>query len=164
MRVTQLGAQTGAASSMKMCQGGLAKGLITLFLEMSLTAREAHLLDEFLSSCQHFYPGVVEAVARQLHTYPRHAQRRASEMRELETTMESLGLRAGIATEIRSFLESLAASGLSEQTAGLDLGAATLCELVELIGREKPLSAESAKNHKDETGAGLVLAGTADFK
>ena len=93
LTVKTLGDKPGTASLFKMLQGAVAKGLVGLLLEICLAAREAGLLDELLEVCGHSYPGVLELTQRMLPTIPRHAARRAAEMREVERTMEWLGLR-----------------------------------------------------------------------
>lgn len=139
LRVRVLGTTAGAASLMKMLLAGMAKGLVGLFLETSLISREAGLLDEYLEGIRHLYPGVMTAIERVLPTYPKHARRRAVEMRELERTVLSLGLRPGMAGETASLFEALAASGLGGCAQWEEPAAPSLPALIERIGRENLL-------------------------
>jgi glycosyltransferase involved in cell wall biosynthesis/3-hydroxyisobutyrate dehydrogenase-like beta-hydroxyacid dehydrogenase len=120
-----LGGEPGRASALKMLMSGVSKGLVALFVEMALTAEAAGLLDEFLENCGSFYPGVSDPVARMLPTYPRHAARRAQEMREVAAMAGERGLRAGIVAEagrlIANLSESDLASRVSEQASVRDL-------------------------------------------
>ena len=92
VRVRVVGEAPGQASALKSVLAGMSKGLAALFFEAGVLAREAGLLRQFLEECSAFYPGVMEAVDRTAPSYPRHAARRRDEMRELEHTMETLGL------------------------------------------------------------------------
>ena len=93
LRVKVLGETAGQASAFKMMISGLAKGVVALLLEMSLTAREANLLEELLTCYRDAYPGIMDLVDRLLPTYPLHAARRGDELREVELTMRGLGLQ-----------------------------------------------------------------------
>jgi hypothetical protein len=46
------------------------KGPSALFLEISALAERAGMLDEFLQSCDQFYPALMKIVERNLTTYP----------------------------------------------------------------------------------------------
>lgn len=101
MRVQVLGRVPGQASALRMLLSGVSKGVIALFIEMALAARQAGILDTLLSAYRTSYPGIMELVERSLPTFPRHAARRSEEMHEVESTVADLGLRptvlAGIA-------------------------------------------------------------------
>jgi 3-hydroxyisobutyrate dehydrogenase-like beta-hydroxyacid dehydrogenase len=114
LRVRVLGPAPGTASAFKMLVGGLNKGVVALFLEMSLAARAAGLLDEYLGCCRDSYPGVLDVVERTLPTYPRHAGRRGEEMAELERMLRSLGLRACLARGARDLLTEMGRLHLAE--------------------------------------------------
>jgi len=114
LRVKYLGNQAGLASAVKMMLGGMSKGLIALFLEMALLAEEVGVRDELLDCYRHFYPGVMTAVERILPTYPRHAARRADEMRELESTMLAFGLEPCLVSGTRRLIDAVAQAGLTE--------------------------------------------------
>lgn len=89
--VTILGADPGTASAAKMLIGGLNKGVVALFTELTLLADSLGLLNETLEIYERSYPGVMEIVARLLPTFPRHAQRRRQELHELSRTMRDAG-------------------------------------------------------------------------
>lgn len=154
VRVQVVGKEVGAASMQKMLLGGVSKGMVALFLEMSTVALEANLLDEFLESCDRYYPGVVEVMERLVPTVPRHAARRAQEMSELESAIRSMGLRPGFASEARRLLAILGRSGASEsgasETGSTDApaSAGALRSWIESIGGQHPLHADD-----DEQGS-----------
>jgi 3-hydroxyisobutyrate dehydrogenase-like beta-hydroxyacid dehydrogenase len=117
LRVKYLGSCPGQASAFKMMLGGMSKGLIALFLEMTLLAEEVGVLDKLLDCYQHFYPGVMTAVERILPTYPRHAARRVDEMRELESTMLAFGLEPCLVRGTRRLIDAVAQAGLERKCA-----------------------------------------------
>jgi len=93
LRVRVLGDQVGKASAFKMMISGMAKGVVALFVEMAVAARQAGLLDDLLACYRDAYPGIMDLVERMLPTYPRHAARRSEELKEVEQTMIALGLQ-----------------------------------------------------------------------
>ena len=109
LRIRVLGDAPCRASAMKSLLAGMSKGLAALFFEAGVLAREAGMFGEFLEECAAFYPGVLEAVDRTAPTYPRHAARRRDEMRELEQTMETLGLAPHMARAARQVIGAVAA-------------------------------------------------------
>lgn len=113
LNVQVLGDEPGRASALKMLMSGVSKGLVALFVEMALTADAAGLLDEFLENCGSFYPGVSDPVARMLPTYPRHAVRRAQEMREVAAMARGHGLRPGLVAEAGRLIAGLSESDFS---------------------------------------------------
>ncbi|HEX4642846.1 MAG TPA: DUF1932 domain-containing protein [Candidatus Acidoferrales bacterium] len=96
MRVNDLGIRAGSASRMKLLMSGIAKGLPALFLEVAALAEQADLLESFLKSCQLFYPAIMSVVERTLPTFPRHAGRRAGEVRDVENMARALHAPAGM--------------------------------------------------------------------
>ena len=84
LRVNWLGAEIGSASRLKLLMSGIAKGLVALFLEVGALAEQADMSDSFLESCHEFYPALMTVIERVLLTYPRHAARRAGEIRDIE--------------------------------------------------------------------------------
>jgi len=127
------GEEPGAASAMKMLVGGLNKGLVALFLEMSLLAREIGVLDKLLGVYRDCYPGVMEIVDRLLPTYPRHAGRRAEELAELESTMRSFGLVPRVVSGARSTTEELGSMSLDECAMAAQSGETVTPWLIETI-------------------------------
>jgi 3-hydroxyisobutyrate dehydrogenase-like beta-hydroxyacid dehydrogenase len=108
MRVKVVGDVPGRASALKMVLSCLPKGLIGLFAETMLFAREMGLVDEAMEICNEFYPGVMEVVKRMLPTYPQHAARRSEELQELEETMLLNGVRPRVLGAVREVTSSLA--------------------------------------------------------
>lgn len=133
LRTRWLGAEVGRASTMKMLLSGISKGMVALFLELAVAARDASLLDEFLARCGDFYPGLLQPVSRMLPTYPRHVARRADEMGELEDTLAAFGLQSHIASAVRRLMMRLAESDLHQYAQAVDDGLFELDDLIELI-------------------------------
>ncbi len=139
LRVQYLGDVPGRASMLKMLMGGMSKGLAALFLQVTLAAREAELLEEFLAGCRQYYPDVVAAMEQVLPTYPQHARRRTDEMREVERALSDLGIRPGIVGEAKRLFAALADSTLSERYQQRGAPPRDLSEMIELIAVEEPL-------------------------
>jgi 3-hydroxyisobutyrate dehydrogenase-like beta-hydroxyacid dehydrogenase len=131
LRVRYLGDRVGQASTFKMLLGGMSKGLIALFLEMVLLAKETNLVEELLECYRHFYPGVMTVVERILPTYRQHATRRADEMAELESTMQGLGLEPHLVRGARCLITALARSNLN--------GAGSVSDLVRSLSARQLL-------------------------
>ena len=112
LRVEILDAEPGSASGLKMLIGGLNKGLVSLFLEMTRLSCELGSLDKLLSVYRASYPGVMEIVDRLLPTFPLHAKRRAEEMQELQETMTQFGVDAWMTKGVREVITELAAQEL----------------------------------------------------
>jgi len=112
--VKSLGRRPGQAALLKMFMGGMSKGLAMLFLEMTVAARQALLLDDVLDCYNHFYAGLMPAIERMLPTYPAHAARRADELREVEETMNQLDLTPRVTAGVREMLEAVAMVDTSE--------------------------------------------------
>jgi 3-hydroxyisobutyrate dehydrogenase-like beta-hydroxyacid dehydrogenase len=108
MRVKVVGDAPGQASALKMVLSCLPKGLIGLFSETMLFAREMGLLNEAMEICNEFYPGVMEVVKRMLPTYPQHAARRSEELQELEETMWLNGVPPRVLGAVREVTSNLA--------------------------------------------------------
>lgn len=110
VRTRILGNEPGNASLMKMMLGGMSKGIIGLFLQSSLLAKDVGMTDEFCEELGHYYPDVMSFVERSLPTYAKHAGRRAQEMLELEKTLGLAGLPTGMAVELSALFSTLALS------------------------------------------------------
>jgi len=141
LRVQYLGDVPGRASMLKMLMGGMSKGLAALFLQVTLAAREAELLDEFLAGCRQYYPDVVAAMEQVLPTYPQHAGRRTEEMMEVERAMSDLDIRPGIVAEAKRLFAALADSTLADRYRQRGAPPRNLTEMIELIAVEEPLGA-----------------------
>jgi 3-hydroxyisobutyrate dehydrogenase-like beta-hydroxyacid dehydrogenase len=108
LRVNCLGAQIGSASRMKLLMLVISNGLNALFLEAGALAERADMLESFLESCQQLYPGVTTIIERMLPTYPRHAARRAGDIREIEQLAHTLDLRVGMTHEAGELIQLIA--------------------------------------------------------
>ncbi|TAM83902.1 MAG: NAD(P)-dependent oxidoreductase [Acidobacteria bacterium] len=106
--VNCVGTRIGLASQMKLLMLALSNGLAALALETGMLAERAGMLEPFLKSCQQLYSGVMTVVERTLPTYPRHAARRAVDVREIEEMAHSLGLRAGMTHEAGELIQFVA--------------------------------------------------------
>ena len=112
MAVRVLGDVPGEASALRMLLSGLTKGVIALFVEMALAARQAGILDMTLAAYRASYPGIMEVVERTLPNYPAHAARRAQEMAEVENTLLHLGLCPTVVQGVRQLTEAVAKCSL----------------------------------------------------
>jgi 3-hydroxyisobutyrate dehydrogenase-like beta-hydroxyacid dehydrogenase len=108
LRVNCLGAQIGSASRLKLLMSGIAKGLVALFLEVGALAEQADMSECFLESCHEFYPALMTIIDRVLVTYPRHAARRAVEIRDIEQMGRALHLRPGMTHEAGELIQLIA--------------------------------------------------------
>ena len=106
--VSWMGAQIGSASRVKLLLSGVSKTLVAMFLEIGILAERNEMLDSWLDNCQRFYPEIMTAVERMLPTYPRHALRRAAEVRELGELGGSFGLQLGVTRAVGEVLELVA--------------------------------------------------------
>lgn len=141
-----VGDEPGRASAMKMLLSGVSKGLVALFLEIALTAREVGQLDAFLENCDEFYPAIMSAVGRMLPTYPRHAWRRAQELEELEGMFRQLGLRPGLTAEARGLIAAVAQADLAGPAGAGEL---SVRDLIEFVGLNNPLRFAEALSAAD---------------
>jgi 3-hydroxyisobutyrate dehydrogenase-like beta-hydroxyacid dehydrogenase len=108
LRVNWLGVDIGSASRMKLLMSAISKGLVALFLEVGALAERADILESFLDSCQQFYPDFMTVIERILPSYPRHAARRAGDIREIEQMAHTLDLRAGMTHEAGELIQLIA--------------------------------------------------------
>jgi len=108
LRMNCMGAQIGSASRLKLMMSGVAKGLVALFLEMSALAEQADMPESFLQTCHQFYPALMTVIERVLVTYPRHAARRAEEIRDLEQMGRAFHLRLGMTHEAGDLIQLMA--------------------------------------------------------
>lgn len=108
VRVNWLGAQIGSASRLKLLMSGVAKGLVALFLEVGVLAEQADMSESFLETCHQFYPALMTIIERVLVTYPRHAARRADEIRDIEQMGRAFHLRLGMTHEAGDLIQLMA--------------------------------------------------------
>jgi 3-hydroxyisobutyrate dehydrogenase-like beta-hydroxyacid dehydrogenase len=112
MRVRVLGDQPGKASAMKMLLSGLSKGVCALVTELALVAEGRQMLPEMIEAMAQSYPGIWALVERMLPTYPKHAGRRADEMRELEQTAKASGIEPCVVAAVAGMHDMLADASL----------------------------------------------------
>jgi 3-hydroxyisobutyrate dehydrogenase-like beta-hydroxyacid dehydrogenase len=148
MCVKTVGSVPGQASALKTIMSGMSKGLVGLFVETMLLARQLRLLPDALESCEQCYPGVMEAVRRMLPTYPQHALRRSEEMRELEQTMLLNGSTPRVVSSEREVIADLATL---EWTKGRSAKQWTVAEIIEEVyrGAARQESEEVSAAHLD---------------
>jgi 3-hydroxyisobutyrate dehydrogenase-like beta-hydroxyacid dehydrogenase len=108
MRVRVLGEQPGHASATKMLLSGLSKGVSALFLELAVLAERRGMLGDFMAASSEIYPGITDLARRMLPTYAQHADRRVTEMNELEATATASELRPCVIAAVRHLHEQLA--------------------------------------------------------
>jgi 3-hydroxyisobutyrate dehydrogenase-like beta-hydroxyacid dehydrogenase len=133
LRVKVLGATIGQASAFKMMISGMAKGVVALFLEMGLAAREAKVLDDLLVCYRDAYPGIMALVDRLLPTYPQHAARRADELKEVEETLRELGVEPCMVSGARQITDAVGRASLPARAADRDPPDWSVSEVVEAI-------------------------------
>lgn len=118
--VQRLGPVAGRASAMKMLAGGLAKGMVALFLELGVTASRMGILEPMMATYGRHYPEVMQAMERMVPTYPRHAPRRVDEMRFLEATMHAIGVEPRVVAGVRATIAGVAESPIGAAPATPD--------------------------------------------
>ncbi len=90
-RVRLVGAEVGRASAIKMIRSVMVKGMEALTAECLLAAHRANVVDEVLGSLGSDWAAKADYnLDRMLH----HGLRRAAEMEEVVSTLESLGVPA----------------------------------------------------------------------
>lgn len=151
MRVKVVGDAAGQASALKMVLSGMPKGLIGLFAETMLFAREMRLRDEALEVFIEFYPGVMDVVKRMLPTYPQHAARRSEELRELEETMLQNGMTPRVVRAVREVTASLARVDWPSSTESRQW---TIAEIIEEIYQDHILHDRGQPGTATESVAG----------
>ena len=133
IRTNFLGESPGTASAMKMLMAGMSKGLVALFLEMGVAARQLGLLDELLAGCREYYPGVMTVLDRLVPTYPQHAARRGEEMNELEQTMLSMSLLPSMIHGACRTITEVGKLQLADRKIDSDTAEWSVAEIVEAI-------------------------------
>jgi 3-hydroxyisobutyrate dehydrogenase-like beta-hydroxyacid dehydrogenase len=107
IRVKVIGDDLGVASGFKLSFACFNKGLVALFLEVAAAADQMGSRDELIAALRSFYPGSVETAERLLPSYSRHAARRADEMAEAASWMNSLGQPGWMAAATRNVIDQL---------------------------------------------------------
>jgi 3-hydroxyisobutyrate dehydrogenase-like beta-hydroxyacid dehydrogenase len=118
MRIVVLGDEPGRASAMKMLLSGISKGICALFVELALAAERQGMLPEFSQSIARIYPGIWALIERMLPTYPAHAQRRATEMAELQRTLRGANQEPVVIAGVHEMHDMLAQASLGNVPSG----------------------------------------------
>jgi 3-hydroxyisobutyrate dehydrogenase-like beta-hydroxyacid dehydrogenase len=140
-----LGDTPGQASAFKMLVSGLPKGVVAVFVEMCLAARQAGMLTELLARYREAYPGIMELAERMLPTYPLHSGRRADELGEVARTLVELGVEPRMALAGRNLTQAIADAHLPAEDSTLPKNGCLVDVLEALHARNPSLSA--ARSH-----------------
>lgn len=132
-RVNWLGEQIGSASRIKLIMSGISKTLAAMFLDIGVLAERADLFEPFLQSCHHFYPGIMTAIERMLPTYPRHAARRVSEIKDIEQMAREYRLRLYMTHEAGELLKLVPRVDWSRVDPGSLTDIHTIIQMVEEV-------------------------------
>lgn len=117
-RIKVIGDDLGVASGFKLSFACFNKGLVALFLEAAAAADQLGRRNELIAALRLFYPGSLETIDRLLPSYPRHAARRADEMTEAVSWMQSLGQPGRMASATHDVIDQLTELGPSAEEAG----------------------------------------------
>ena len=160
VRTKFLGEAPGTASALKMLMAGMSKGLVALFLEMGVAARQLGLLDELLASYREYYPGIMTALDRLVPTYPQHAARRGEEMSELEQTMLFMSLLPNMISGARQTITDVDQLQLAEHKIDAHTSEWSVAEVIEVIhqlGGFRATLEEAGELQADRLGIGQAL-------
>ena len=115
MRPRVVGDEVGRASAIKMIRSVMVKGLEALTAECVLAAVAAGVEDEVIPSLREAHPrlDVARRAAYNFERSLRHGERRAAEMEEVATTLEELGLPAGMSRVTADWQRRIAACGVA---------------------------------------------------
>lgn len=139
LRTHVLGDRIGQASAFKMVFSGLNKGLVALLCELTAAAEDFGCLDELLQCYTTLFPGVMQALAWLVPTYPVHAARRAEEMRELAETLEHFGFSAAMARGTQRTLAAVGRLRLAERFPERGEHGWTMREVIAVLAQEGAL-------------------------
>ena len=146
---------------MKMLMAGMSKGLVALFLEMSVAARQLGLLDELLAGYRAYYPGVMTVLDRLVPTYPRHAARRGEEMNQLEQTMQLMSLLPNMIHGARQTITEVGRLQLADRkidSNGADWSVAEIVEAIHQLGGFRAPVEDTDDLEGEELEVGQALA------
>ena len=90
--VRVIGPEIGQASGIKMCYAAMTKGTAALFTELLMAAEMLGLSKDLLAEFQSSQPAVHQRMEGWLPGLPAKSNRWVSEMQEIETTFDGLGL------------------------------------------------------------------------
>lgn len=121
MRLTVLEGEPGRASASKLLRSVFMKGVVALLLETVIAGHEYDLEDDLLGSiAETFSAGpFLEVVNGLIARGVIHAERRAGEMNEVISVLESLGVDATMSVATREKLLRVAATGYKEHFGGI---------------------------------------------
>ncbi|MGE4283005.1 MAG: DUF1932 domain-containing protein [Clostridia bacterium] len=121
MKLEVLDAPAGGAAAVKMLRSVFMKGLPQLLLECMLAAEKYGVLDKIIDSVDKTIGGKnVRQLANQLFTPTVvHATRRSSEMNEVISMLDDMGLESSMSSSSKSRLDSLAAMHIVDEI-GID--------------------------------------------
>jgi 3-hydroxyisobutyrate dehydrogenase-like beta-hydroxyacid dehydrogenase len=107
------GPEVGAATAIKMVRSLFVKGLEAITVETLLAAHASGCYDAVLASLSKSFPGLgwPEVADYNFERSLRHGARRAAEMRESAATLDELGFRGALATEIAEVQDRMGAAG-----------------------------------------------------
>lgn len=114
MNLTDLNAPIGGSSAIKMFRSVFMKGLPQLMIESMVPAAKFGALDALVDSLNETVVGkTIEDLANVFIARTMvHAERRAKEMKDVVSTLESMGLDASMSRSTEEKLEQLAAMNL----------------------------------------------------
>ncbi len=117
MKLTVLDAPAGGASAIKMLKSVVMKGLPQLMFESYAAAEKYGVLDTLVESLSGSLNGkTVEQLSNTFIARTMiHAERRSAEMRDVVSTLESLGVDASMSKATVSKLDTLAAEHWAEK-------------------------------------------------
>jgi RraA family protein len=110
--VRVLSERIGDASAFKLSFSAFNKAVVAAGFESLVAAEAAGFGAELLAALRDFYPGAIADVERQTPTYPRHAGRRADEMRQVAEWLAETGRPAELARASVACFERVARAGL----------------------------------------------------
>ncbi len=116
MEMEAVGAEIGAASSIKMFRSVMVKGWEALFVEALSAAELAGVSERVLASLSESYPGLdwPKLASYHISRVALHGKRRAAEMREVVATLEDLGVEPLMATATAERMDRAVDSGVRE--------------------------------------------------
>jgi 3-hydroxyisobutyrate dehydrogenase-like beta-hydroxyacid dehydrogenase len=156
VRTRFLGEAPGTASAMKMLMAGMSKGLVALFLEMGVAARQLGLLDELIAGYREYYPGIMTALDRLVPTYPQHAARRGEEMNELERMLLFMSLLPNMISGARQAITEVGQLQLADHKIDSHTTEWSVAEVVEAIHQLGGFRA-TLEDPDDFEGEGLAV-------
>jgi 3-hydroxyisobutyrate dehydrogenase-like beta-hydroxyacid dehydrogenase len=121
MRIEVVDAPVGGASAIKMLRSVFMKGFPQVMMECLLAAHYYGVMERILDSLEATIGGKsVRQMANQLFTPTVvHSARRASEMGEVITMLDDLGMESAMSASAKGRLENLAALGIVDEI-GID--------------------------------------------